>query len=479
MQLPKKLLPILTAKQRNIVLIGGRGGAKSVSVTDKCLMDCQTQGIHTACFREFQNSIDDSVHSLLTSEVERLGLQGFDCQEKQILYNGQKAFRYRGMFRNVEGIKGMVQYRRFWVEEAQTSSQKSITTIKNTLRTPGSQIYWTANPKSAADPFSQRFIVPYQKQIRRDGYYADDMDLVILINYMDNPFFPPELEQERLYDLEHMTEAEYRHVWHGEFYDEVENSIIPVKWFDAAIDAHLKLGFKPEGQKVVAHDPSDEGDDDKAVALRHGVVITDVRSNDSGDINDGCEWAIDFTESVNADHFIWDADGMGIALKRDVSKAFHGRKITWDTFHGQGTVDHPDRKYVLPEEEGKPLDDIARRKQKTNREVFKNKRAQYWWALRDRFYRTYEAVEKGKYTDPDLLISLSSGIKEMDQLRAEICRIPRKNNVLGKIQIMSKEEMAALPEPIASPNMGDACMMLMCTPPVGVQSLKLRSSSPW
>jgi hypothetical protein len=28
-----------------------------------CLMDAQTKGIKTACFREFQNSIDDSVHA--------------------------------------------------------------------------------------------------------------------------------------------------------------------------------------------------------------------------------------------------------------------------------------------------------------------------------------------------------------------------------------------------------------------------------
>lgn len=479
MQLPKKLKPILTDPARNIVLIGGRGSGKSNSVADKCLMDCQTQGIKTACFREFMNSIDDSVHSLLSEEVSRLQLQGFDTQEKQILYKGEKAFRYRGMARNLEGIKSMHGYRRFWIEEAQTSSQKSIDTIKNTLRTEGSQIYWTGNPRSAADPFSQRFITPFQKQLRKDGYYRDDHQLIILINYMDNPFFPDVLEQERLHDEAHMTDAQYRHVWLGDFYDEVENCIIPVKWFDACIDAHIKLGFKPEGARVVSHDPSDEGPDDKGLALRQGVVILDVQSKDTGDIHDGCEWALDYAQSVNADHFVWDADGMGIALKRDVSKTLGARKITYEPFHGQSTVDDPDKVYKLPEEEGKTENEFSRRRQKTNREVFYNKRAQRYWGIRDRCYRTYEALKKGRYVDPDLLISFSSKIENMEQLRAEVCRIPRKDNRTGKIQIMSKEEMASLPEPIPSPNMSDCIMMSDGNVPSIAPPLQLGNSSPW
>ena len=56
-----------------------------MSFADMCLMDAQTKGIKTACFREFQNSIDDSVHALLKSEIERLNLQGFEVQNNQIL----------------------------------------------------------------------------------------------------------------------------------------------------------------------------------------------------------------------------------------------------------------------------------------------------------------------------------------------------------------------------------------------------------
>ena len=52
---------------------------------------------------------------------------------------------------------------------------------------------------------------------------------------------------------------------------------------------------------------------------------------------------------------------------------------------------------------------------------------------------------KGEYINPAEMISLSSEIKCMDQLRAEVCRIPLKPNSSGKIQILSKVEMAKKP----------------------------------
>ena len=106
---------------------------------------------------------------------------------------------------------------------------------------------------------------------------------------------------------------------------------------------------------------------------------------------------------------------------------------------------------------------------KTNRDTFYNKRAQYWWRLRERFEATWRAVAGGKYTNPDDMISLSSRIEKLDQLRAEVCRIPLKRNNNGKIQIMSKIEMAKKPYQLPSPNMGDSLMMSMYSPKVAAQ----------
>ena len=66
--------------------------------------------------------------------------------------------------------------------------------------------------------------------------------------------------------------------------------------------------------------------------------------------------------------------------------------------------------------------------------------------------------------NPEEMISLSSEIAVLDQLRAEVCRIPLKRNNAGKIQILSKAEMAKPPYRLPSPNMGDALMMSLHSP---------------
>ncbi len=103
------------------------------------------------------------------------------------------------------------------------------------------------------------------------------------------------------------------------------------------------------------------------------------------------------------------------------------------------------------------------KKRRTNKDTFYNKRAQRYYGLADAFEKTYraiKAVEKGAVPlnlNTDELISLSSEITQLDEIRSEVCRIPRKPNSSGKKQVMSKPEMKKLEIP--SPNMAD-CMMM-------------------
>lgn len=465
-QVPEKLAPFLQKKKRFKVAFGGRGSGKSMTFADLCLLDCMTKGIKTACFREFQNSIDDSVLALLGSEIQRLELPGFEIQSNKIKFEGQDAFKFSGLARNPEGIKSAHGFQRFWVEEAQTISYESLRILTPTLRTEESEIWFSANLRSKADPFSQRFFVPYEKELRSKGYYEDDLRLIVWINYNDNPFFPSVLNYERLDDKKRMSAAEYAHTWLGETYDEVDGSIIPVEWFEAAIDAHEKLGFKGEGAIIASFDPSDEGGDAKGLAVRHGSVVLDVQERKIGDVNDGCDWAVDEALRFNSDHFIFDGDGLGIGLKRQVDQALSGKKVDYHIFKGSSGVDDPDLDYI-------DSSDRDSSKRKTNKDTFLNKRAQYYWKLRDRFYNTYRAVEKGEYINPDDMISLSSSIENLEQLKSEVCRIPLKRNNNGKIQIMSKLDMSKKPYQLPSPNMADSLMMSMIAPQPQAQNVTL------
>lgn len=469
MTLPARLRPLITTPKRFKILIGGRGSGKSQSVGDICLMDAQTKGIKTACFREYQITMDDSVLSLLSGEIERLNLKGFTVQANSIQYKGDDAFKFRGLARNPEGIKSMYGFKRFWVEEAQTISQESLKALTPTLRENDSEIWMTANPRSIADPFSQRFIKPFERELRANGYYEDDMHLILWINYTDNPFFPAVLEQERAYDKANLSTALYRHIWLGEFYDEVEDCIIPVDWFEAAIDSHLKLGWKGEGAIIASHDPSDTGGDSKGYAVRHGNVVLNVTEKTTGEAADGMDWALDLALADRADYFVWDCDGLGVSLKRQVDAALESKKVDYVMYKGSES----------PEDAESPYSDGGSQRAKSNRETFANKRAQYYWRLRDRFQATHRAISKGEYVNPDEMISLSSKIEKIDQLRSEVCRIPIKKTNSGKIQIMSKIEMAKKPYEIASPNMADALMMAMYRPKPKLAQVKQIKFKGW
>jgi len=417
------------------------------------------KGLKIGCFREFQNSIEDSVHSLLKDEITRIDAKGFIVTANSITNSSGGEFKFRGLARNANAMKSMHGFTRFWVEEAQTISDESLKLLTPTLREEGSEIWMTANPMSSADPFSQRFIIPFQRELERDGYYEDDMHLIIVSNYQDNPFFPAVLEQERQWDEANLSAAEYAHIWLGHFNDTVEGAIIPVEWFNSAIDAHLKLGFGQVGATVLTFDPSDEAkpgkkNDPKGLAARQGSVIFDVQEKTDGDINDGADWAVEWAKTYQADVFRWDCDGMGVGLKRQIATGLDGQRIDIEMFKGSEGVDNPDQIY-------QPDNQIDKSNAKTNQQTFRNKRAQYYWYLRDRFYNTHRAVTRGEYRDPESMISISSEIDIIDRLRSEVCRIPRKYNANGLIQIMSKPEMAKLKPPIASPNLADSCMMGM------------------
>ncbi len=451
---------------------------KSIGISDCLIMDMQTKALDLLCLREFQDSISDSVHRVLSSSItERLNVKGWEIQANKIITPAGNITSYKGAARNPDSIQSLQYFLRAWFEEAHTASKASLTKIIPTiLRNPGAEIWFSANPQSSADPFSQRFIVPYLEELEKNGYYEDELHLIIVVNWRDNPWWNDDLERIRSFDFENLPRAEYDWIWEGKFNDSVDGSIIKAEWFDAAIDAHkldrLQAVFKPHGAKVAAHDPFDDGDDAGGYCLRHGSIIERVLSKTSGEIDEVCDWATGNAIQDGADWFVWDGDGMGTGLKRQVSDAFKGTKANWHMFRGSlaGSAQDNAEKIYMREEEGT---DAAPKKYK---ETFKNNRAQYYIDLANRFYNTYKCVEKGEYIAPEDMISLNSeGIENIVGLRSQLCRIPRKPNANGLEQIMSKEEMKKLK--IKSPNEGDSVMMSLFAPKAASVGKKIKFSN--
>ena len=186
------------------VLYGGRGGSKSWNVARALLVKGAKSPMRFLCAREFQTSIKDSVHKLLTDQIFALGLESFyEITQNSIRGKNGTEFAFVGLKNNIANIKSFEGVDCCWVEEAQTVSKLSWNVLIPTIRKDKSEIWITFNPELETDETYQRFVVsPPQNAV------------VQKINWSDNPWFPETLELERQALKNRDIEA-YNTVWEG------------------------------------------------------------------------------------------------------------------------------------------------------------------------------------------------------------------------------------------------------------------------
>jgi phage terminase large subunit len=220
--LPRVDLPAYAAPlfqpNRYKVLYGGRGAARSWSVARALLIKAATAPLRVGCFREFQKSIKDSVHRLLTDQIDLMQLPGFEITDHELRHANGSLFLFEGLRQNVTKIKSLEGIDVAWVEEAERVSKTSWDVLIPTIRKAGSEIWVTYNPDLEDDPTHQRFAVkpPPNSWVKK-------------VSADDNPWFPPELEAERTY-LRAVDPDAAAHVWDGECRQSSAAQILNGKW---------------------------------------------------------------------------------------------------------------------------------------------------------------------------------------------------------------------------------------------------------
>lgn len=201
-------------------LYGGRGSGKSYAVADALLIQGYARKIKVLCGREFQNSMAESVHSLLKGRIEQLGLSGFYVVQRDSITgaNGTE-FIFKGVRHNVESIKSIFGITHLWLEEASTISEESWQVLKPTIREPGSEIWVTLNPAYKTDAVYKELIA----QEPPEGSY------VCRVNWDRNPHFPKELDAERR-RMQKTDPAMYAHIWEGECIEHTDAQVFKGKW---------------------------------------------------------------------------------------------------------------------------------------------------------------------------------------------------------------------------------------------------------
>jgi len=218
-ELPQKIRQIFRGKARYRGAYGGRGSGKSVGFARMCLILAYEAKRRILCAREIQSSIRDSVLQELITQAYAIGLDHeFDYGENYFKGKNGSQFLFKGIRHNYREIKSMSNVDICWIEEAEAVSEESWRVLIPTIRKAGSEIWLTWNPELEEGPTNQRFVVNPPENSR-----------IVKVNYHDNPWFPQELEEERLRDLEINPDV-YAHIWEGETIKRTDAQVLGGKW---------------------------------------------------------------------------------------------------------------------------------------------------------------------------------------------------------------------------------------------------------
>jgi phage terminase large subunit len=222
-------------KTRYRVLYGGRGGAKSWAVARALLIKAAKTPLRILCAREYQISIKDSVHKLLSDQIVALELTSFyDITQNAIRGKNGSEFAFVGLKNNIANVKSYEGIDICWVEEAQTVSRNSWKTLTPTIRKDNSEIWVTFNPELETDETYQRFVV-----------HQPPDAVVQKINWSDNPWFPDSLKSEKE-ALKARDEEAYNQVWEGMCRTSVDGAIFGAEMAKAETENRImKVPYDP------------------------------------------------------------------------------------------------------------------------------------------------------------------------------------------------------------------------------------------
>lgn len=202
---------------------GGRGSGKSHFFAEKLIDDCQAEpgesgeGMRAVCIREVQKDLAQSSKLLIETKLSALGLNeadGFKVFRDVIQTPGDGLMIFKGMNDyTADSIKSLEGFKRSWWEEAQAATLHSLSLLRPTLRAPGSELWFSWNPRRKTDPVD----------VMLRGPERPTGAVVVKANWRDNPWFTAELEQERQ-DCVRMSPEQYDHIWEGGYVSVVEGA---------------------------------------------------------------------------------------------------------------------------------------------------------------------------------------------------------------------------------------------------------------
>jgi len=422
------------------LLYGGRDSSKTKDTALYLVALASNCGIRVMCARQFQNRIEQSVYTEIKWAIERLGVESiFTVLNNSIICNrtGSEFFFY-GIRRNLSDIKGTADIDILWIEEGEDLTKEQFELIEPTVRKDGSMIIILFNPFLVTDYVWSNLVLSQREDILRQH-----------INYNNNPFLSDK-SKKRIENMKRDDYDSYLHIYEGEPKQDDNDSIIKRKWLNACVDAHIKLGIDPTGNKQIGYDVADDGEDLNAYVMVNGCLLEEVNSwrGAEDELYESSQKVYVKAIENNA-WVVYDANGVGAGCGSNFKQMnLKSRRSVWyEGFDSAGGVYDPNKLYKISGADT----------QMKNKDYFENIKAQAWWEFADRCKDTYRAVVHGDKVDVDNIICISPEVNDLQKLITELST-PRKKKS-GRLRNMTEKKTDLKKRGIKSPNLADATIM--------------------
>jgi len=238
----------LLAPSRYKGAYGGRASGKSHFFAELAIEKCiLVLGTRIVCVREIQKSLKESVKRLLEDKIVAMGVGSqFRILYDSIITPGNGVIIFEGLIdHTAESIKSLEGFDVGYGEESQTLTSRSLELfIPTIIRKPGSELWFSWNPRDASDPID----------LLLRGANLPEKAAVVQSNWRNNVFFTEESESVRAYDEINKPDR-YRHIWEGDY----EPQAIGAIWTRDVIERN-RVKEAPDNMKriLIGVDPPTE-----------------------------------------------------------------------------------------------------------------------------------------------------------------------------------------------------------------------------
>lgn len=309
------------AKYQLFAFYGGRGGGKTIGITDAHIINALAKKCIQFAGRKIKDANDTSMYLTFKQRLQyfettnKIPIKCYRIMNEKVIFANGSEIYFKGFNdQTINNIKSSGACSA-WIDECETLTYNTIQILIPSIRDGNTKIIFSFNRKTIGDPI-------FKECISRNNC------LMKQINYYNNPYFKenPTLvsllkEDKQRVEAKKMTIQEYNHIWLGEpFIDEAVMIPIQLIMNSLQFKSETYKAFTPVMGVDVA---TKEGSDYSIILIRQGNKLIHFEKLKGLDGRDLAQQILIFKQRYSVGAILIDAIGVGTSPCDFLNREFH------------------------------------------------------------------------------------------------------------------------------------------------------------